>query len=246
MLTQEDIINKLVQEGLTICGNLTIEEIIIGESLILVKNSQSTAGLSAAFLSQKDIKPATISLKGKKIRDILPWLFKTSTLKCSIALATFNSLFQNQNFQEKRVQELLIEIGTNKKLALIGHFPFVHKIKSHFKKCWILELNPRPGDFPASKAKEILPKVDIVAITGTTILNGTLAEILTFTSSKALKIMLGPSTPIGNSLFSLGFTYLGGAMIDNFQKAKSGIEKNMCFKNLKGTKSVLKTKPSHI
>ncbi|WP_456324278.1 hypothetical protein [Desulfonauticus submarinus] len=76
MLTQEDIINKLVQKGLTICDNLTIEDVIIGESLILVKNSQF-----AAFLSQKDIKPANISLKGKTIKNILLWLFKTSITK---------------------------------------------------------------------------------------------------------------------------------------------------------------------
>jgi uncharacterized protein (DUF4213/DUF364 family) len=53
---------------------------------------------------------------------------------------------------------------------MIGHFPFINRLKPIVKNLWVLELNPREEDLPAQVAPEIVPRADFIAITGTTLI----------------------------------------------------------------------------
>lgn len=244
MLNQSKIIHSLTQEGLDLAKDIYLKEIVLGKSLVLIKNSIKQAGLATAITNDKADQLA--SLVNLKIKDILPWLNQKNTLEASIALAALNSLFSPTNCIYKKAQDILLEKGKGKSVAVIGHFPFVEKFRSLFKNFWVLELSPKPKDLPASKAKEILPQADLVAITATTLLNGTLAELLNLIPKHALKIMLGPSTPLANSLFNFGFNYLGGAKVKDFNKAKEGVLAGKCFKRLEGVVSILITAENFI
>lgn len=240
MLNQANLLHSLIQEGLKQAKDIYLKEIILGESLVLVKNSLNQAGLATtiADIGNRDFT----SLTKSKIKDILPRLNKQSTLEASLALAALNSLLTATNYSYKKAQDILLEKGKGKNIALVGHFPFVEKFRPFFKNFWVLELNPKSQDLPASKAKDILPQADLVAITATTLLNGTLAGLLNLIPPKSLKIMLGPSTPLTASLFSLGFDYLGGAKVKDFNKAKEGVLAGKCFKKLQGVDFVLLSK----
>jgi hypothetical protein len=48
--------------------------------------------------------------------------------------------------------------------------------------------------FPASKSEEILSKADVVSITGETVVNGTLDEILQFSKNARTRIIYGPTS----------------------------------------------------
>lgn len=133
-----------------------------------------------------------------------------------------------------KAQNLLLKHGKDKNAAVIGHFPFVEKLKSEFKELWVIEMNPRPGDFPSDKAAEILPLADVVAVTATTLLNGTCAEILDLIPEKSFTIMLGPSTPFASCLFDWGVNALAGCEITNPSAAFSGITEGLTYRQLEG------------
>ncbi len=63
-------------------------------------------------------------------------------------------------------------------------------------------------------AADILPQADVVAITGTTLINHTIDELLAFCSTQALIGLLGPSTPLSSLLFDYGIDVLCGASVE--------------------------------
>ena len=86
-------------------------------------------------------------------------------------------------------QDLILTQGQGKKVAVIGHFPFVDNLRNACDTVWVLEKCPKAGDIDASHAGEILPQADVVALTGTTLLNGTLAGLLNDCRENAFVIM---------------------------------------------------------
>ena len=42
-------------------------------------------------------------------------------------------------------QDVMVEIGTNPRVAIVGHFPFEDRVRRRAAECWIVELQPRPG-----------------------------------------------------------------------------------------------------
>ena len=116
----------------------------------------------------------------------------------SVGVAAINALLPRNpaSWRDMNAEELLAKHGRDKKRALIGHFPFVPRLRSHVGELLVIEQHPQPGDFPASSAVKILPQADVVAITGTTLINHTLDDLLALCSAKALIVILGPSTPL--------------------------------------------------
>ncbi|HEY0196412.1 MAG TPA: DUF364 domain-containing protein, partial [Methanobacterium sp.] len=69
------------------------------------------------------------------------------------------------------------------------------------------------------KTPEIVPKADVLVITGTTLINGTLEEILGFARPDAQVVVLGPTASIlPNAFFRRGVNVLGGDTITNPEK----------------------------
>ena len=92
-------------------------------------------------------------------------------------------------------QDLILERGTGRRVAVVGHFPFVERMGERFEDLCVLELAPRGGDLPANRAKDVLPAADVVAMTGTTLLNGTMAPLLALCRPDAFVMVLGPQHP---------------------------------------------------
>jgi hypothetical protein len=82
-----------------------------------------------------------------------------SFTEVGIGLATINALLPRHPKQwvELNAEDYLAEHGTGKNIAVVGHFPFVDRLKALANKFWVLELAPRDGDFPAQAAPEIIP-----------------------------------------------------------------------------------------
>jgi len=67
--------------------------------------------------------------------------------------------------------------GTGRKVAIVGHFPFTERVRQAAEPCWVVELHPRSGDLPAERAPEVLPQADVVALTGTSLVNHTFDDL---------------------------------------------------------------------
>lgn len=168
----------------------------------------------------------------------------TNTDAASLAMAAINSLLPVPAAAMTGAgQDVLLTFGRAKRVVLVGHFPFVEKMRDAFADFQVLEKRPRPGDTPAEKAGEILPLAEVVAITGTTLLNGSLAGLLAACRPDAVVIMLGPTTPFAESLFACGIDVLAGCDVPDPDAALAGIRAGHCFKGLQGVRQLTWVRP---
>ena len=103
-----------------------------------------------------------------------------SYTEVSIGLAAINALVpvDPASCVELNAEDYLREHAFHKNVAMVGHFPFVERLKPDLNNLWVLELDPRPGDIPSEQAPEYIPKADVVAITATTLINHTFEGLL--------------------------------------------------------------------
>ena len=138
-----------------------------------------------------------------------------------------------------KAQELIMAKGRGKRVAVIGHFPFVERMGGEFADLWVIEKNPRPGDRSEHEAESLLPRADVVALTGTTLLNGTCERLLGLCRPGAFRLMLGPSTPFAASLLDWGLHALCGARVLDPDLAATGILDGRPFKDLRGIEQLI-------
>jgi uncharacterized protein (DUF4213/DUF364 family) len=103
-----------------------------------------------------------------------------------------------------------------KKVAIIGHYPGLDEIQG--LKCQLcLERNPQAGDLPDSAAEYVLPDMDWVFITASSIANKTLPRLLQL-SADAKVVLMGPSLPWLAEWRNFGVDYLAGISIEDADK----------------------------
>jgi len=143
----------------------------------------------------------------------------------SIGIAAINALLpvEPADYLELNAEDYLRENAKGKNVALVGHFPFIEKLKPELQNLWVLELNPRPGDLPADRAAEIIPRADYVAITATTFINHTLQGLLDLCRPESRVMLLGPSTPLAPALFDHGLDVLCGTCVVDPQAVMLGV-----------------------
>lgn len=184
--------------------------------------------------------PASVHEAAAFLRDAAT----TNTDTASLAMAAVNSLLPPPaDVADAPGQDIVVNRGRGKNVAVVGHFPFVDSLREICATLWVLEKRPQPGDVDASMAGEILPQADLVAVTGTTLLNGTLAGLLNACRPDAFVVMLGPTTPFARSLFDCGIDVLAGCAVPDPEAALAGIRAGHCFKGLKGVRQTAWVRP---
>ncbi|MBI9092280.1 MAG: DUF364 domain-containing protein [Desulfobacterium sp.] len=175
-------------------------------------------------------------------KELAQLLHDEDPLKSSLGMAALNSLLPDpspDDVVDVNAADLILELGKEKVVAVIGHFPFVERMKGRFKELIVFEKQPQSGDLDAGLIPERLPSADIVAVTATTFSNGSLAGILSNSSESATKLIIGPSTPVSPTLFELGFDYVAGIVVDDREKVRQGIEEGCSFKQIKGARHII-------
>jgi uncharacterized protein (DUF4213/DUF364 family) len=241
-MNQIDLLRDLLQE-LEHVPDHKVHEIITGEYGHLVAVESVGLGI-ASWALHRPVPLQELPIPGacESARELSQSLLSEDPMEATIGLACLNSMLPPPPMEELldiKAQDLIRRYGRGQKVAVIGHFPFVERIRDEFDSFWVLEKNPGAGDMHAEEAPQILPAADVVAISATTLANGTLAEILTLCSASAIKIMLGPSTPLSPSLFRYGIHILAGSIAENRNLVKQGILAGLPFKQLKGIRYVV-------
>lgn len=170
-------------------------------------------------------------------------------LLASIGMAGINALLPQhpEAWTDLKAEKVLAFHGAGKKVALIGHFPFVDRLRGAVEQLFVLEQNPQPGDLPASAATEFLPQADVVAITGTSLINHTLDGLLALCSPGALIILLGPSTPLSPLLFDHGIDILCGSVVTAIKPVLSVVGQGGNFRQVHraGVRTVTMVRPGY-
>jgi uncharacterized protein (DUF4213/DUF364 family) len=159
-------------------------------------------------------------------------------LEASLGVAAINSLLEVDQTRavEINAAEVLARSGHDKTVVVIGHFPFITKLRPEVKRLWVIEQRPTADEYPAEAADNLLPQADVVAITGTTLINGTLDRLLAACRSDALVMMFGPTTPLSPVLFDHGVSLLAGAMVVDEIAAMNTIRQGATFQQVAGVR----------
>jgi hypothetical protein len=149
-------------------------------------------------------------------------------------MATINALLPRQKEQwlDLNAGEVIAHHGAGKRVALIGHFPFIPQLREQVGVLWVLEQHPAGEDLPAEAAIEIIPRADVVAITGTTLLNHTFEGVMTLCRRDAIVLLLGPSTPLSPLLFKYGVHLLSGSMVEDIEAVLRAVSQGANFRQL--------------
>jgi len=140
---------------------------------------------------------------------------------------------------EKRCVELnagdwLAERGQGKRVAVVGSFPFIPRLREEVGELWVLERHPSEGELLAEEARNVIPQADIVAITGTALINHTLDELLALCRPESSVMILGGSTPLSPVLFDYGVDVLSGTLVVNTDLVLTLISQGATFRQIKG------------
>ena len=230
--------------------DIVVEDYCVGCAWTIVKaggyNGVALTVRQRAGSPHNDVK--IIGEPLKKVAELVKsWYF----LEASIGLAAINAYYNNS----KRVGEMsLLEEGADgddkgdafkvfgeavagKKVAVIGHFPYIEKRLKPICDLSILERDPQRGDCPDSSCEYILPEQDYVFITGMTLTNKTLPRLLELCSN-AKVCVVGPSAPLSKILGDYGVYCVSGFCATDSEVIAESIRRGVKQEIFKGGQMV--------
>jgi len=231
-------------------GPIPIRRVVVGVHWTLV--SSKTCGLASTLVNcgphghsqMRDVG----NLNHKNAQDLAQWILSDNLLEASVGMAALNSLIEIDEGQLVQINafDVIAREGKDKNVVVVGHFPFVGKIKTISKNCWVIEKRPYGDDFPEEAAQNFIPKADVIAITGTAFINKTMDKLLSLCQPDSLVMILGPSTPLSPLLFDMGISFLSGAYVDNEDAAINTIMQGASLPQVNGVKLVTMVQKDNI
>lgn len=233
---------SLIRELLEVVPDGAVQEVHVGlhwTAVSVLVDGVLRCGLASTLHEVHQHNGADVPQAGKltamSARE-LAWLADSpdQPTLCSLGVAALNALLSPgvQETPDLNAEEMIARLGAGKRVALVGHFPFVEHLRSRVGELAVLELNPRPGDLPADAAPEVLCHAQVAAITGMTIQNHTLEGLLNLTAPGAAILVLGPSTPLHPRLFAHGIGVLSGALVTDIPSVMRYVAQGANFRQI--------------
>lgn len=225
-------------------GNLVVDapvrSILVGAHWTVVCSHH--CGLAATLMVDHPHGHVSVrdvgSLHTKTARDLAEFVRSENLLEASIGMAAINSLLDVDESRAVEINagEVLAEQGRGRNVALVGHFPFIPKLRSSVGQLWVLEQHPAEGEYPAEAAGDLIPQAHVVAITSTALTNHTMDRLLALCRPDALVMALGPSTPLSLVLFDHGISILSGARIVDDNAVFRTVGQGATFQQVEGVR----------
>ena len=177
-------------------------------------------------------------LHQKSAKEVARYIFSDRLLEASLGMAAINSLIDidENKCEPLNAFDVIAEQGTDKAIGVIGHFPFIPELKKIAGKLWVFEKRLQEGDLSEEEMKHLLPRCDVVAISGTTLINHTFETVMKLCRKDAFKVMLGASTPMAPVLFDYGIDVLSGCRVIDTDLVFHCVSQGATFKQISGIK----------
>jgi uncharacterized protein (DUF4213/DUF364 family) len=182
------------------------------------------------------------TLIGRSTRELAQLALDGRPVECGVGVAALNALLPlppEERLTDLNAGKLLQRMAPGKKVAVVGHFPFLPALKEAASELYILELNPGPGEYPASAAPEIVPRADIAALTGSAIVNGTMDQLLPLCRPDAFVLILGPSTPLHPIVLDHGVNAIASSIVVDIETCMQYVSQGCTFRQLRGVRKVV-------
>jgi uncharacterized protein (DUF4213/DUF364 family) len=225
----------------SVMADAAVQQILVGAfwTAVVLDTDPPRCGLASTLRAESGgpwpavRKPGHLHrCSGRELADLLR---SERILEASIGMAAYNALLQldRSALKQANAEEYIMARGAGKRVAIIGHFPFIDRVREAAAECWVLELRPRPGDLPADQADVVLPQADVVALTGTSLLNHTFDDLRALCRPDAFVLLLGPSVPMVPLLFDRGMDALSGTVVDDPARVLLSVGQGASFRQIK-------------
>lgn len=220
-----------------------IERAVIGLFFIGVKVDTGHAGLCATPLkaipeavccpSSAMAMPFPGKLAGRPAADLLDEALHGNPLRRAVGIAALNALAElavargaAAGWRTEIDAEAfdLAAIAPGEHVVLVGAFgPFIKALKKAGQPFTILEKDAatlRPDEMrfyrPAEDAPAVIGAADVVLMTGTTLVNGSIDGLIAALRPGARAALIGPTVPRwARAFFAAGFSVLGGVEVSD-------------------------------
>lgn len=179
------------------------------------RNVGLSANISASAPASCTVFRKAGSLRGMQAGEVLDLGFEADLISRSLSLATFNAVSGSQGYEGDVFAKIAVRQGD--RAAMVGFMaPVARMLQSRglivdaFDNKEINDNCIRPAD----QMQQALIQADIVILTATTLINGSLGDIITLPLQAREVILMGPSTPMVPGLFSATpITFLAGCRV---------------------------------
>jgi uncharacterized protein (DUF4213/DUF364 family) len=177
-------------------------------------------------------------------QEIAGLLRAASPMEVALGMAAVNALIavKEAALTDRNAAHEIVSRGAGKRVVVVGHFPFIPDVRQAASHLDVLELHPGVNELPPEAASEVIPTADVVAITGTSLLNGTFDGLVRLCRPGAFVLALGPTTPLSPVLFDYGVDLIAGTRIVDPEAALTVARQGAIFRQMRGVRLVTMAK----
>jgi uncharacterized protein len=209
-----EIAGRLHRRLLEDSRRFTVEDVRIGGSYVAVVLTGGRVGLAARLKEAvgMEIEPRSAGFfSGTSAEMLLMNLVSgTGAVERAVGLATANALIHPAVPAHEEDTIGLMALRPGEPVAMVGRFrPIVPRIEATGVRLSVIE-----RDTPEKERRQALGACSVAVITATTLLNGTLEKVLGELGRPRHVALIGPSTPMCESVFrDTPVTHLGGSAV---------------------------------
>jgi len=220
---------------------IAVERAVIGLFFTGVKLTTGHAGACATPIktipeavccpSSGMAMPFPGKMQGKPARDAMKEAFSDHGIRRAVGIATVNALaelcWERRPHPQIELLRGLDAFDANSfrpgdQTVVVGAFvPFLKELKRRGQPFLVLEKDPdtlkaseMPFYRPAAMAREVVPQADVLLMTGTTLINDTLEDLLSWAKPEARVTVVGPTVGLlPDAFLARGADILGGVKI---------------------------------
>ncbi|MDD3653150.1 MAG: DUF364 domain-containing protein [Desulfotomaculaceae bacterium] len=208
--------------------NLIVDDLLSGYEASYVRSGNGV-GMAHFRDYQTRLPIFTKNLLGAPLREVARAVKSWNFVEASVGLAAINAYYNNPEIarangvkfsDNRRVEDRMYDpfiMSQNeikgKKVAVIGHFPYLENLFEPVCDLSIISWEPREGDYPFSACEYIVPECEYIFITCLSFVDKTLPRMLELAKGARRVTVVGPSTTLAPVLFEYGINELSGFII---------------------------------
>ncbi len=242
------ILERIYESALPRLTGKKIGEVRVGLGLMAVELDSGSIGVTYVLKKETGHACTALPQAGKLIGtpagEIAGWALQgKNVVTTAMGLAVLNSVAEFDKLEQDNGSQgvdasFSAEIKPGDKVAIIGQIgPLIASFKNKVPNLFIFERGEdvAGGVYPESAQPELLPECQVIFISSTSIINGTLENLLKYCTKARDVVMVGSSTPLYPEAFSgSGVTVLSGTrwLPSNREDIFTGISQCIGMKQL--------------
>ena len=215
--------------------DLVVDELICGKKRFYVRSGNGV-GIASSRPYETRMPMITKNKIGMPLREVAVCVKSWNYVEAAVGVAAINAYYNNPQVarangvvfsdaarvEDRRFDPFIMSQNEikDKKVAVVGHFPYIEKLMAPKCDFSIIEWVPEEGDYPMPACEYILPECDYVYLTWASIVDKMLPRLLALSKKAKLVTLVGPGTTLAPVLFDYGIGDLSGFVVkDNLRAA---------------------------